>query len=51
MLPTQHPIKPEQIYLYIQTVAGMYPIGTVYARMLESFLATTVYNGRTVPKF
>jgi hypothetical protein len=37
--------------LYMQTVAGMYPVGTVYARTLEDFLATTVYNGKTVPKF
>lgn len=40
-----------EIVLYTQKVAGIYPVGTVYARSVEDFLGQTVYKGKKVNKF
>ncbi len=37
--------------IYTQTKAGIYPVGTQYARSEEDFLSQTTYEGKTVNKF
>lgn len=40
-----------KIVLYTQQVAGIYPVGTVYARTVKDFLGQTTYQGKLVNTF
>lgn len=40
-----------KIVLYTQKVAGIYPVGTIYARTVEDFLGQTMYQGKLVNTF
>ena len=39
------------IVVYTQQVAGIYPVGTIYARTVKDFLGQTMYQGKLVNTF